>query len=247
MESQQEPNETAEQPGIVQERLNWKLACRDDAKVAQGLYAGEAIEEMHELSDAGLLAEFFVFLKDVGIMQVFEQMSLPGAKRVLVPTVQCILLSVLKVLFGSSSMNELPRVLFSDLGLMELVGFNAQQCANGLAKRGDAQRTTKKKQGLLSAQCLADTISKLSEEEMERLFNQMVQVLARRGMFTGKLLVALDGSTPPTPESYEGCCKLKQTRRVKIKGQKEAATEEITSMGGTCWCSLRCKRACPWP
>ena len=44
-------------------------------------------------------------------------------------------------------MNELPRVLFSDVGLMELVGFNAQQCEQGLTKRGDAQRSTKQKQG----------------------------------------------------------------------------------------------------
>jgi hypothetical protein len=92
--------------------------------------------------------------------------------------------------------------------------------------RGEALRTTKKKQGPLSAQCLADNLSKLTEEELEQLFNQMVQVLARRGFFSGKLLVALDGSKLPTPESYEGCGKLKQTRRVKIKGQKEAATEE---------------------
>jgi DDE family transposase len=128
-------------------------------------------------------------------------------------------------------MNELPRVLFSDLGLMELVGFNAQQCDAGLTKRGDAQRTTKQKQGPLTAQCLADNISKLTEEEMEQLFNQMVQLLARRGFFTGSLLVALDGSKLPTPKSYEGCGKLKQTRRVKIKGQKEAATEEYYVYG----------------
>src|SRR6266705_7008734 len=226
MESQPEITETSKEPSIVQERLNWKLAWRDDAKVAQGLYAGEEIEEMHELSDAGLLDEFFVFLEEMGMMQAFEQMSLPGAKRMLVPTVQFVLLYLLKVLFGGQSMNELPRVLFSDLGLMELVGFNAHQCENGLTKRGDAQRKTKKKQGPITAQCLADNISKLKEEEMERLFNQMVQLLARRGMFTGKLVVALDGSKLPTPESYEGCGKLKQTRSVKIKGQKEAATEE---------------------
>jgi Transposase DDE domain len=135
------------------------------------------------------------------------------------------------VLFGGQSMNELPRVLFSNLGLMELVGFNARQCEDGLTKRGDAQRTTKKKQGPLSAQCLAQNISKLGEEEMERLFNQMVQLLARRGMFTGKLLVALDGSKLPTPQSYEGCGKLKQTRSVKVKGQQEAATEEYYVYG----------------
>jgi hypothetical protein len=231
MESKPEISEASNEASIVQERLNWKLACRDDAKVAQGLYAGEEIEEMHELSDAGLLDEFFVFLEELGMMQAFEQMKLPGAKRMLVPTVHLVLLYLLKVLFGGQSMNELPRVLFSDLGLMELVGFNAHQCENGLTKRGDAQRKTKKKQGPISAQCLADTISKLGEEEMERLFNQMVQLLARRGMFSGKLLVALDGSKLPTPKSYEGCGKLKQTRSVKVKGQKEAATEEYYLYG----------------
>src|SRR5437660_4558047 len=219
MESQQ-ASEQAEGASVIQERLNWKLAYRDDTKVAQGLYAGEAIEEMHELSDAGLLDEFFVFLEELGMMQAFEQMSLPGAKRMLVPTVQFVLLYLLKVLVGGESMNELPRVLFSDVGLMELVGFNAQQCEQGLTKRGDAQRTRKQKQGPLSAQCLADNISKLSEEEMERLFNQMVQLLARRGMFTGKLVVALDGSKLPTPQSYEGCGKLNQTRKVKVQGQQ---------------------------
>lgn len=231
MESQQETNKASEEPSIVQERLNWKLAWRDDAQVAQGLYAGADIEEMHELSDAGLLDEFFVFLEELGMMEAFEQMRLPGAKRMLVPTVQFVLLYLLKVLFGGQSMNELPRVLFSDLGLMELVGFNAQQCEEGLTKRGEALRTTKKKQGPLSAQCLADNISKLTEEEMEHLFNQMVQLLARRGFFSGKLLVALDGSKLPTPKSYEGCGKLKQTRSVKIKGQKEAATEEYYVYG----------------
>lgn len=231
MESKQEVAEPSEATSIVQERLNWKLAWRDDGKVAQGLYAGEEIEEMHELSDAGLLDEFFVFLEELGMIQAFEQMRLPGVKRRLVPTVQFVLLYLLKVLFGGQSMNELPRVLFSDLGLMELVGFNAQQCEEGLTKRGDAQRTTKKKQGPLSAQCLADNISKLTQEEMEPLFNQMVQLLARRGFFKGKLLVALDGSKLPTPKSYEGCGKLKQTRSVKIKGQKEAATEEYYVYG----------------
>jgi len=76
-----------------------------------------------------------------------------------------------------------PRVLFSDLGLMELVGFNAHQCEDGLTKRGDAQRPHEKEAGTDQPQCLADNISKLGEQEMERLFNRMVQLLARRGMF----------------------------------------------------------------
>jgi hypothetical protein len=88
-----------------------------------------------------------VFLEEVGLLRAFAQISLPGVQRVVVPTVQCVLLSFLKVLVGSESMNELARVLFSDLALMELVGFNAQQCENGLTKRGDAQRKIKKEAG----------------------------------------------------------------------------------------------------
>ncbi len=128
-------------------------------------------------------------------------------------------------------MNELPHVLFSDLALMELVGFNAHQCENGLTKRGDASRTTKKKQGPITAQCLADNICKLSQEEMERLFNRMVQLLACRGIFAGKLVVALDGSKVPTPASYEGCGKIKQTRKVNVKGQKDPVTQEYYVYG----------------
>ncbi len=136
-----------EERSVVQERLNWQVAWRDDTKVGQALYAGETIEEMHHLSDAGLLDEFFVFLKDLGMLEAFAQVSLTGVKRTLVPTVQFVLLYFLKVLLGAESMNELPRVLFSDLALMELVGFNAHQCESGLTKRGDASRKTKKKQG----------------------------------------------------------------------------------------------------
>ncbi len=231
MESEKGTDEHAEGPSVIQERLNWKVAWRDDAKVAQGLYAGEAIEEMHELSDAGLVDEFFVFLEEVGMLQAFEQVSVPGVKRVLVPTVQFVLLYFLKVLFGSESMNELPRVLFSDLALMELVGFNAQQCEHGLTKRGDAQRQTKKKQGPITPQCLAENISKLKQEEMEALFNQMVHRLVSWGLLAGERLVALDGSKLPTPASYEGCGKLKQTRKVKVKGQKEPVTQEYYVYG----------------
>ena len=77
------------------------------------MYAGEKIEEMHDLSEAGLLDEFFVFLEELGMLEAFEQVSLTGVKRMLVPTVQFVLLYFLKVLFGGESMNELPRVFLA--------------------------------------------------------------------------------------------------------------------------------------
>src|SRR6266851_7307492 len=194
-----EADERKSEPSAVMERLNWQLAWRDDERVAQALYAGEEMEEMHELSEAGLLDEFFVFVEEIGMMAVLEQMDLLGVQRVLVPTVQFVLLYLLKVLFGGQSMNELPRVLFSQVALMELVGFNARQVEEGLTKRGDAQRTTKPKQGPLTPQSLADNISKLSREQMESLFNHMVQCVVGWGLVDGERIAALDGSKLPTP------------------------------------------------
>jgi len=158
--------------------------------------------------------------------------TLPNSpKAVNQSTVQFVLLYLLKVLFGGQSMNELPQVLFSNIALMELVGFNVRRVEEGLTKRGDTQRKSKKKQGPLSPQCLADNISKLSREQMERLFNQMVQCVVRWGLLDGQRIVALDGSKLETPKTYEGCSKLKQTRIVKVKGQKERATEEYYVYG----------------
>ena len=79
-----EREKPTEEASVVQERLNWQVAWRDEGKVVQALYAGEAIDEMHHLSDAGLLDEFFVFLKDLGMLGAFEQVNLTGVKRTLV-------------------------------------------------------------------------------------------------------------------------------------------------------------------
>ncbi len=80
------------EPSVVLERLSWQLAWRDDKRVAQALYAGEEMEEVHELSEAGLMDEFFAFLEEIGLMAVLEQLDLPGVQCVLVPTVQFVLL-----------------------------------------------------------------------------------------------------------------------------------------------------------
>lgn len=57
-----------EDKSVVQERLDWQVAWRDAAYVAQAFYAGEMIEEMHHLSDAGLLDECLVFLTNLGML-----------------------------------------------------------------------------------------------------------------------------------------------------------------------------------
>jgi Transposase DDE domain len=228
---QEQTSETMAEPTAVMERLGWQIATRDDQAVARALHAGEEIDAMYELSEAGLLDEFFVFLEQIDMMEVIEGLNLPNVRRVLVPTVQFVLLYLVKVLFGVESMNALPKLLFSHVGVMKLVGFNATHIEHGMTKRGDSQRKTRPKQGPISPQCLANNICKLSREQMEQLFNEMVRCVVGSGLLRGDLMAALDGSKLPTTQTYQGCGKLKETKKVKVKGQKEPAIQEIYVYG----------------
>jgi hypothetical protein len=202
---------------VLGERLGWQSARRDDQQVAQALYVGAEVDALHELSEAGLLDGFFAFLEEMGVLGLFGTLRLPGVRRVLVPVVQFVLLYLLKVLYGVPSMHALPALLFSNEAAMRLVGFNATQIAQGLTQRGDAQRRHKRKQGPLSPQCLAQNISRFTQEQMEHLFNATVRLLVARGCVQGALTVALDGSQVPTPKSYpgRGCLAVTRTAREK--------------------------------
>src|SRR5579871_1180460 len=186
-------DESTQAAGVVQERLLWQAATRDDTRVARALHAGEEVDALHELSEAGLLDGFFHFLDMTGVREEITTLHLPGQERVLIPLVQMVVLYLLKVLLGIPSMNALPALLFSNVALMTLVGFNAQQIATGFSRRGDSQRRHKRKQGPLSAQCLAQNISALPAEQMEAFFNGVIRRLVAFGLVRGEVLAALDG------------------------------------------------------
>lgn len=79
------------------------------------------------------------------MLEAFEQVSLTGVMRTLIPPVQFELLSFLRVLPGGGSMDALPRVFCSDQALVECIGFNAHPWDNWRTTRRDAGCPTTKK------------------------------------------------------------------------------------------------------
>lgn len=206
--------------GVLRERLMWQAAARDDRQVAAALYAGEEVDGLHELSEAGLLDGFFAFLEEMGVLGLFGALTLPGVQRVLVPVVQFVQLYLLKVLYGIPSMRALPPLLFSNEAAMRLVGFNATQVAQGLTRRGAAHRQHTRTHGPLSPQCLAQNISKFSQGQVEELGNAGVRLLVAAGFLAGALTVALDGSKVETSKTFAGRGCLALTRTVREKRTK---------------------------
>lgn len=201
-------------------RLAWQTARRDDQRVAQAVHAGEELDAVHELSEAGLLDEFFAYLEALGIPKLISTLVFADVARVLIPLAQFVTLYLLKTLYGIASMEALPGLLFSNVALMTLLGFSATQLADGYTRRGDATRRTKPKRGPLSPQCLAQNICKLPAAQLEAFFTGVIQRIVASGLLEGELLVALDGSKIETTESYRGrgCLELTHRRRVKLDG-----------------------------
>jgi hypothetical protein len=201
-------------------RLDWQTARRDDQRVAQAVHAGEEVDAVHELSDAGLLDEFFAYLEALDVPALISSLAFTRVERVLIPLAQFVTLYLLKTLYGIGSMAALPTLLFSNVGLMTLVGFNAAQIATGYTRRGDDKRRTKPKRGPLSPQCLAQNICKLPASQLEAFFNGVVGQIVASGLLAGELLVALDGSKVETTESYpgRGCLEIERRQRVKLNG-----------------------------
>jgi hypothetical protein len=197
------------------EQLDWHFAERDDPFVAQALVSGTGVDGVHTLDEAGLLDGFFVFLQETKVMSHWQSFHLEAVQRVFLPAISFVLLYGVRVLFGIESTNALPQLLFSNVAVMSLIGFTAYQIGHGLSQRSAAARTEASAYVLMDPQTLAETISKASVEELERLFNGTIHCLAAFGVFMAEVMVAVDGTPVVTPATYVGCgCQRKRhTRR----------------------------------
>jgi len=186
-------------------QLDWQVAERDDEEVARLLYAGEKADEIHTLDEAGLVDGFFAFLIESKVMNVWKAYEISGLQRVFLPTIMFLLLYGMRILFGINASNALPSLLFSNIPVMIVIGFNARLLTNGKSKRGEKARKEDSKFALMDPQTLAKTVCKSSLQELEKLFNNTIRALAKYGIFMGEMMVAVDGTRIITTAQFSGC------------------------------------------
>lgn len=209
------------------EQLDWQVAERDDERVAQLLYAGEAADGVHTLDEAGLLDEFFAFLEESQVLSFWKTYEIGAIQRVFLPTIYFLLLYGSRVLFGINSINALPVLLFSNVAVMTLIGFNARLVKEGMSKRGQRQRTDVRPYVLMDPQTLAETICKSSLSELEKLFNGTIRCLAQYGIFMAEMMVAMDGTGIETTAHFSGCGCQKVT---EWKTDRKGLRVEVVSL-----------------
>ena len=186
------------------ERLGWEVARRDDVRIARRLYRKAVVDGVYRLDEGAVLDDFFHFLRGIGVMALLAEVHGTAIQRERRPDVQYILLYGLKTLFGITSMNALPAVLFSDEALMPLVGFNAQQVRNGVCQRGAGKRQGARQPGPMCPETLAKQIVRLNLRELESVFHGAIRALARAGVFEAQVTGIVDGPDLETTEHYYG-------------------------------------------
>lgn len=162
------------------------------------------MDGVHTLDEAGLLDEFFAFLEESQVLSIWKRYEISGIHRVFQPTIYFLLLYGTRLLFGIHSTNALPDLLFSNIAVMTLIGFNARQVSNGMTHRGSKARKEDSPYVLMDPQTLADTICKSTLQELEKLFNGTISCLAKYGIFMAEMMVAIDGSQIETTTKFRG-------------------------------------------
>src|SRR4030065_2213020 len=107
----------------IAERLTWCSAHRDQAGIAKDLAEGKDISEVYGLGEAGLFDEFFYFLDQFGIMDLFLDLDPHHTQRtsnITFPAV--ILIYVMRVVAGLALFLHLHHVLLRSQPLMRIVG-----------------------------------------------------------------------------------------------------------------------------
>jgi len=219
----------------IAERLTWCIAHRDQAGMAKDLAEGKDISEVYGLGEAGLFDEFFYFLDEFGIMDLFMGLDPQHTQRssnITFPTV--ILIYVMRIVAGLAFFWHVHPVLLRSQPLMRLVGFNGTQIRNGTSERGkkkacpspEANQNPEEKEtqdnirGPLCPDSIAAYIQAISAHALERLFNGAIAILAAKSFFPKRIDALLDSSEIQSTEACEGCGSVSKEKAPQLRHRK---------------------------
>ncbi len=195
----------AQEEQALVERLDWRIASRDDAAVAQALASGAEVEEVYALEAGALLDGFWAFLGEVGVQDLLAGVTVAARARVIVPTIQVLLTYHLKILMGIASINALPALLFSDQAAMRQLGFNAALLTAGLTRRSaDRRGPAQAPPRPMCPEVIGDLVGALSAAEASAYFNGVIARLAAWGAFGPAVRGVMDGTVLRVPPTVRG-------------------------------------------
>jgi len=228
----------------IAERLSWCTAHRDQAGIAKDLADGKDISEVYGLGEAGLFDEFFYFLDQFGIMDLFNKLDPKITTResnVKFPAV--ILIYLMRIVAGLAFFWHIHPVILRFQPLMRLVGFNGREIRDGTCSRGKYKTSSAKPskeddkqpteiRGPICPDSIATYIQAIAAHALERLFNGVVTILAAHSFFPKKIHALLDSSEIQSTELCEGCGMVTKEKAPKLRQRKGRIRKVLETVFG---------------
>jgi len=212
----------------IADRLAWHTAGRDQAGIARDLAEGKDIPEVYGLGEAGLFEEFFFFLDQFKISNLFAQLDPQCHERqsnVQFPAVMLIYL--MRIVSGLSFFWHTHPVLLRSQALMRLVGFNGREIREGTSARGTKndsdsslavpQEGPTEIRGPFCADSIATYIAAISASALEAFFNAVIRILAAHAMFPKQVHALLDASEIESTQKCEGCGSVSKEKAPELR------------------------------
>jgi hypothetical protein len=203
----------------AEKQLLWSYHTRDDVEVARRIREGET--DLITSSGWGLFDRFFLFLREVGFFDVLGGIEGENYQRRMVTLVRLISTYSVKVLLGIGSLLAVRELLFREVGLLKLLGFTGREIKEGICKRG------KGKSRPMHQKILADMLRRLSEDEVNDIFNPTVARLSRLRFILEDTFI-MDATDLETTERYPGCgMKVVRSKKWDRKRKEVVEIEEL--------------------
>ena len=197
--------------------IAWNHLTRNQQEVAKRIMAGD-YRRIGAGTGWGFLDKFVIFLKTMGFLECLDVAG-EGYTRRMITITKLLLTYNIKILMGISSMNQVPDMLFGDIGLLMMLGYTAEQVENGHCKRGKG-----KKNRPVHKDTLADALGRFSPQEMEKILNAGVKLLAEQG-FIKDTIFLMDATDIETTEKCQGAGRRTVTK--EVWSHKQQATVEV--------------------
>jgi hypothetical protein len=229
----------------ITERLTWQTAQRDQAGITKKLSEGEDIEEIYGLGEAGLFDEFFGFLDEFKITNIFKMLE--PKERIRNSNVNfhtVVLIYKQRIVSGVSFFWHISPVLLQSQSLMRLVGFNAKETKEGTSHRGNkkniplteedkkTEKGQKKIRGPICADSVAEYIDSIPEKGLEVFFNKIIKILSDFNFFPKQIHAILDSSEIESTEKCEGCGMVKKEKPPELKNRRQRIKKIVEQVFG---------------
>lgn len=202
----------------VAERLSWCTAKRDQSGIAKDLAEGKDISEIYGLGEAGLFDEFFYFMDEQGVSDLFGALEPARERDSNVSFHAVLLIYFMRITAGLSFFWHILPVILRSQALMRLIGFNGREVREGTSERGLKKRkVTPELRGPLCPDSIAGAIGAITAEALEKFFNGVIRILAGGSFFPKNVHALLDASEMQSTARCEGCGSVRKEKAPSLR------------------------------